>query len=398
VSRRLGVSAALVGGVLHRGDVAVSDDGLVDSVGLPPARGGAIAVAGLVDVQCNGYAGVDLTALGLSGMVGLDSTHDAVEQVSALRRAVAADGVTAVVPTIITAAPDTTTTALAHLDRARAVVEPGGARLLGAHVEGPFLSPDRAGTHPPGHLRAPDPELLGRFLVAGEVAITTVAPELDGALALVRRAVAAGTTVMAGHSGATAAQAHAGFDAGIAGATHLFNAMSGFDHRAPGLAGAALAHPGVVVTVIADGHHLDADVLRVVAAAASGRWVLITDATAAAGMPDGTFALGAVELTLADGAVRNAAGALAGSAATLVGCVRTAVEAGIDPADALVAATATPARLVPPARRPHPDLGVLRPGGVADVVVLDDALQVATVLIAGQEGPAVTPPPTTRTE
>ncbi|HEY2220456.1 N-acetylglucosamine-6-phosphate deacetylase [Actinomycetospora sp.] len=390
MSRRLGVSAALVDGVLHAGDVAVAD-GVVDAVGLPAARGGAIAVAGLVDVQCNGYAGVDLTALGDApddaDAPDTDDADDAVAQVGRFRRAVAADGVTAVVPTIITAAPDTAARALARLDRARAhdADDAAGARLLGAHVEGPFLAPARRGTHPPVHLRDPDPALQARLFDAGQVAITTIAPELDGAAELVRRARAAGITVMAGHSDATAAQAHLGFDAGVSGATHLFNAMSGFDHRAPGLAAAALAHPGVVVTVIADGHHLAPDVLRVVAAAAAGRWALITDATAAAGMPDGTFVLGDVALTLADGAVRNSDGTLAGSAATLAGCVRTAVAAGIDLATALVAATATPAGLVPPARRPHPDLGVLRPGGVADVTVLDDALEVTAVLLAGQK-------------
>jgi N-acetylglucosamine-6-phosphate deacetylase len=385
VTRRLGVSAALVGGVLHPGDVAVAD-GVVQAVGLggrggATARGGAIAVAGLVDVQCNGYAGVDVTALGLAG------ADDAGERVAMLRHAVAADGVTAMAPTIITAAPDTAIGALARLDRARRgdTGGAGGARLLGAHVEGPFLSPARAGTHPPGHLRAPDPELLTTLLGAGEVAITTLAPELGGALDLVRLATGHGVTVMAGHSDADATTAHAGFDAGVRGATHLFNAMSGFGHRAPGLAAAALAHPGVVVTVIADGHHLAPDVLRVVAAAAPGRWALITDATAASGMPDGTYPLGDVELTLAGGAVRNPDGTLAGSAATLAGCVRTAVAAGIDLAAALVAATATPAGLVPFARRPHPDLGVLRPGGVADVTVLDDALEVVTVLLAGRE-------------
>jgi N-acetylglucosamine-6-phosphate deacetylase len=380
------VSAALVGGVLHPGDVAVAD-GVVEAVGLPAARGGAIAVAGLVDVQCNGYAGVDLTALGVAGADGSDRRADdeaALARVATLRRAVAADGVTALAPTIITAAPETAVAALACLDRARATTG-AGARLLDAHLEGPFLSPARAGTHPPHHLRAPDPELLATLLAAGEVALTTLAPELDGALDLVRLATGRGVTVLAGHSDAAAADAHAGFDAGIAGATHLFNAMSGFAHREPGLAAAALARPGAVVTVIADGHHLAPDVLRVVAAAAAGRWALITDATAAAGMPEGTFSLGDVELTLADGAVRNPDGTLAGSAATLAGCVRTAVAAGIDLAAALVAATATPARLVPPARRPHPDLGVLRPGGVADVTVLDDAMQVTTVLIAGKE-------------
>ncbi|MDL5156695.1 N-acetylglucosamine-6-phosphate deacetylase [Actinomycetospora termitidis] len=367
---RLGVSASLVGGVLHPGDVSVVD-GRVEAVGLPPARGGAIAVPGLVDVQCNGYAGVDLTAVADAG------------EVHRFREALARDGITAVAPTVITAAPETTTTALGILDDARTGVH--GARLLGAHVEGPFLSPKRPGTHPTGFLRAPDPRLFEDIRTAGAVAITTVAPELDGAHELVTAALHAGIIVMAGHSDATAAEAHAGFDAGIAGATHLFNAMSGFDHRSPGLAAAALAHPGAVVTVIADGHHLDPDVLRVVTAAAPGRWALITDATAAAGMPDGTFRLGDVDVTLADGAVRNPDGTLAGSAASLAGCIRVAAGLGIGLADVLTAATATPARLVGAAHRPHPDLGVLRPGGVADVTVLDDALAVTHVLVGGEE-------------
>lgn len=382
---RLGVAAALVAGALLPGDVAV-DDGRVTAVGLPPAAGGAIAAPGLVDAQCNGYAGVDLAAVDpVSADPDADGGHgpDATDPgpVLALTRAAARDGVTALVPTLITAPPDATVAALHRLDAARPHTgRTGAARLLGAHLEGPFLAPTRLGTHPAAHRRDPDAELLADLLAAGRVDVVTLAPELAGAPDLVSGLVARGVVVSCGHSDADAGAVHAAYDRGATGATHLFNAMSGVDHRRPGLAAVALTRPGVVVGVIADGHHLAPETLRLVAAAAPGRFALITDATAAAGMPDGRHVLGGVDVTLADGAVRNDDGTLAGSAATLAGCVRVAVEAGVDPAAALTAATATPARLL---RRP--DLGTLAPGARADVCVLDQHLHVDRVLLGGTE-------------
>ena len=157
--------------------------------------------------------------------------------------------------------------------------------------------------------------------------------------------------------------------------------MSGLDHRAPGLAAVALTRPEVVATVIGDGHHVAVEMLRLLAAAAPGRWALVTDATAAAGMPDGPYRLAGVPVTLADGAVRNADGGLAGAAAPLVRGVRTAVDAGVDLVAAVGAATAVPARLLG-----RTDLGRLRPGGPADVVLLDADLAVTRVLLAGPAG------------
>jgi N-acetylglucosamine-6-phosphate deacetylase len=250
---------------------------------------------------------------------------------------------------------------------------------LGVHLEGPFLSPVRLGTHPPEHRRDPDEALLHRWLAAGPVAAVTLAPELPGALDLVRELAGRGVLVSVGHSDATAEQAHAGFDAGARTVTHLFNAMSPLHHRAPGVPGAALGRPDVVVQLVVDGHHLHADAVRTAWAAARGRTVLVTDATAASARPDGAYDLAGVPVEVRAGAVRNEAGVLAGSALTLDAAVRNACELGIDLAEALVAATEAPARLLG-----RPDVGRLRPGGPADLVVLDDTLRVEQVLVAGE--------------
>jgi N-acetylglucosamine-6-phosphate deacetylase len=372
-ARRLGVSAALVDGKMLPGDVAVQD-GVVDAVGLPPARGDRVAVPGLVDLQVNGFDGVDL----MSADEG---------DLRAVGQALARRGVTAYLPTLITAEPSATTRALGRLRQAVESTDPLGARPLGVHLEGPFLSERRLGTHPPGHRRDPDAALLAHWRATGPVVAVTLAPELPGALHLVARLARDGVLVSVGHSDATAEQAHAAFDAGAATVTHLFNAMSPLHHRAPGVPGAALARDDVVVQLIVDGHHLSDDVVRAVWRAARGRVVLVTDATAAAGTPDGPgdgwHPLGEVDLQVRDGAVRNVAGDLAGSALTLDAAVRAAGALRLPLAEVLVAVTETPARLL--RRR---DIGRLRPGVCADIAVLDDALVVQTTYREGREVPA----------
>ncbi len=367
-ARRLGVSAALVDGRLLTGDVSV-DDGVVTQVGLPPARGGRIAAPGLVDLQVNGFAGVDLMTAG-------------PDEVRTVGRALAGYGVTAWLPTLITAPAQATDAALDVL----AAVVPAtpadwsgdGAEPLGVHLEGPYLSPRRLGTHRAEHRRDPDPAELARWCARGPVVAVTLAPELPGGLDLVAALSAERVLVSAGHTDATVEQAHAGFDAGARTVTHLFNAMSPLHHRAPGVPGAALARSDVVVQLVVDGHHLAPDVVRTAWAAAAGRVVLVTDATAAAARPEGEYALAGVPLQVRDGAVRNGEGALAGSALTLDVAVRNACELGIDPAAALVAATRAPADLIGRA-----DLGRLAPGRRADLVVLGDDLVLRDTLLAG---------------
>ena len=368
-SRTLGVSAALVDGELLPGDVRVDGDSVVE-VGLPPASGGRIAAPGLVDLQVNGFAGVDLMA------AEVDDLH-------ALAAALPTYGVTAWMATLITAAAADTDRALDRLTQANGSSYDAGsawqARCLGVHLEGPYLSPRRLGTHPPEHRRDPDLAELTAWRRRADVVAVTLAPELPGALDLVKSLASDGVLVSLGHSDATAHEAGLAFDAGARTVTHLFNAMSPLLHREPGLPGAALARPDVVVQLILDGHHLAPEVVRVVWAAAAGRVVLVTDATAAAGCPDGRFELAGVSLDVTDGAVRNRDGTLAGSALTLSGAVTNAVELGIAPVDALRAATATPAALLG-----RDDVGVLRPGTRADVTIFGDDLVLQETLLAGR--------------
>ncbi len=375
--RRLGVAHALVAGSLLPGDVEVEvDEGRVTRVGLPPAPGGRVAAPGLVDLQVNGFDGVDVMTADVDGL-----RH--------VSRALAAHGVTAWLPTLITGPSATTEQALVTLGRLAGLdrsAGPEGARVLGVHVEGPFLSPERLGTHPAEHRREPDAALLRRWRGLGPVVKVTLAPERPGALDLVRELAGDGVVVSLGHSDATAAEAHAGFDAGARAVTHLFNAMSPLRHREPGLPGAALVRPDVTVQVVVDGHHLADDVVRLVWAAARGRTVLVTDATSASGRPDGDFALAGVELRVRGGAVRNPAGDLAGSALTLDRAVANACGLGLDLAEVLTAATETPARLLG-----RSDVGSLRPGGRADVMVLDQHLAVAEVLVGGRPVAPVAP-------
>ena len=358
---RLGVESAVVDGVLLRGDVEI-DDGRIVAVGLNGGGGSGIAIAGLVDLQVNGFGGVDF------------ATADA----AAYRRAGEAlleCGVTAFQPTLITAPEEELVAALAQVPR-----EPIGPRVIGAHLEGPFLSPLRLGAHPIAARREPDPALLGRLLDAGPVSEMTLAPERDGALELIDVLNARGVVASCGHSDATAEQAGRAFDRGAATVTHLFNAMRPLGHRDPGIAGAALARDDVIVQVILDGNHLAEETARVVWRAAAGRIALVSDAIAAAGIGDGSYRLGSVDVEVRDGVARREDGVLAGSSMTLIEGVRRLHALGVPLADAVGAATVVPARVV---RRPS--LGSLRPGADADVVVLDDALEIRAVFVGGED-------------
>jgi N-acetylglucosamine-6-phosphate deacetylase len=365
-TRRLGVSAALVDGRLLPGDVEVVDD-VVGRVGLPPASGGRLAAPGYVDLQVNGFAGVDVMSADVPAL------HE-------LGHALSTYGVTAWLPTLITAASARTEDALRVLGRVLGSEAPAGtARPLGVHLEGPFLSPHRLGTHPAEYRQDPDLDALRGWCKLAPVVAVTLAPELPGALAVVAALSAEGVLVSLGHSDATAEQAHAAYDAGARSATHLFNAMSPLAHRAPGLPGAALARPDVTVQLILDGHHLADDVVRLVWQAARGRVVLVTDATEAAAREEGEYAIAGVPVEVRAGAVRNDRGDLAGSALTLDQAVRNACALGLDLPEVLTAATEAPAALLG-----RGDLGRLRPGARADVVVLEDDLTVRETWVDGE--------------
>jgi N-acetylglucosamine-6-phosphate deacetylase len=358
---RLGVEAAVIDGALVPGDVALAD-GSVAEVALMKGSGRGFAVPGFVDLQVNGFGGVDFATADAGGY----------------RRAGEAlleTGVTAFQPTFVTASEADLVAALREIPS-----EPIGPRILGAHLEGPFLSPARLGAHPPSAQRDPDRALLERLLAAGPVAQMTLAPELPGALELIDVLQGRGIVVSCGHSNATAVEAAAAFDRGVPTVTHLFNAMRPFAHRDPGLAGAALARDDVVVQVILDGHHLADETAKVVWKAAAGRVALVTDAMAATGVGDGRYRLGGVDVEVRDGVARRTEdGVLAGSVATMLDCIRRLHALGAALPEAIAAATSVPGRLS--GRIP----GVLRAGGDADLVVLDDRLEIRAVFVGGKE-------------
>jgi N-acetylglucosamine-6-phosphate deacetylase len=357
---RLGVEAALVDGALVRGDVEVVD-GRIAAVGLSVRPGKGVAAPGFVDLQVNGFAGVDF----------LSADRESYARAG---KALLATGVTAYQPTFITS-PEAELEAALH----EVPLDGPAPHVLGVHLEGPFLAPERLGAHARGARRDPDADLLRRLLASGPVSHVTLAPELPGALELVDLLRARGVTVACGHSDATADEARAAFRRGARTVTHLFNAMRPFAAREPGLAGAALADPNVRVQIILDGVHLADETAQLVWTVASGRVALVTDAVAAAGIGDGSYKLGRLQVEVAGGVARRD-GVLAGSTVTMIESIRNLVRLGATLDAALAAAAEVPAAIAE-----RSDVGRLRPGGAADVVVLDDRLEVVRVLAAGQD-------------
>jgi len=255
--------------------------------------------------------------------------------------------------------------------------------VAGLHLEGPWLSPRRCGAHDPAVLRPPYLPDVRRLLAAGggDVRVVTIAPELDGALEAVAMVCESGAVAAVGHTDATYEQASAAVSAGARLATHLFNAMSPLAHRAPGAPGALLDDTRVSVELVADGHHLHPAVLGIAARAAGpDRTVLVTDAMAAAGQGDGRYTLGGLAVEVVDGVARIESGSIAGSTLTADAALRHAVgPGGLSLAHAVRALTANPARVLG-----RTDVGVLSEGRRADLVLLDDALDVAAVTSAGR--------------
>ena len=260
------------------------------------------------------------------------------------------------------------------------------AQILGAHLEGPFLSTAHAGAHDPSFMVDPTDDRLDVLLADGAarqvLRVVTLAPERAHALAATRRLTAAGVVVSVGHSDATAAQTSAAADAGACMVTHLFNAQRALHHREPGIPGHALSDERFVLGLIADLQHVDASIVQVVFAAAGGRVALVTDASAAAGMPPGRYELGGTSVVVGPGdrLPRLADGTIAGSSLLLDAAVRNVVAVGVDAATVLSAASRVPADLLG-----RPDLGRLEAGACADLVWWDDDLHPQRTWVGGVE-------------
>lgn len=350
---RLGVASAFVNGALIEGDVAIQD-GEVVAVGLSsPGRG--IAIAGLIDAQVNGSYGVDLL-------------HASVDDILEMSAALLRDGVIAYQPTLITSDLDQMLGARENLREARRR-QREGATILRVHLEGPFLSPTRAGTHPVDLLQTPDAERLRTLLDGDDVAMITIAPELPGALDLIAHCVERGVVVSLGHSAASAAEARAGFTAGATAVTHLFNAMEPLSARAPGLAGEALTNDAVTVQLIGDHVHVADDMMRLAFRSAPGRCLIVSDALAAAGVSTSTAQLGDVTVTIVDGVARRSDGTIAGSIAKLRDGLIRLGQLGLSANEAISAALSRPAQMLGVTER-----STLSPGTPADFFILNEDL------------------------
>jgi N-acetylglucosamine-6-phosphate deacetylase len=331
---------------------------------------GLLVAPGFIDLQCNGAVGVDLTA----------SPERMWDVAAALPRW----GVTAWLPTVVTAAPSARARALTALAAGPPAGAPPGARPMGLHLEGPFLAAERAGAHDRRHLVPPSIDLVAGegWSRPGGVTLVTLAPELPGALDVVRLLVDRRIVVSAGHTSARAAEATAAIDAGVSYVTHLFNAMAPLHHREPGIAGVALTDERVRVGLIADGCHVDPAVVALAARALGPRLSLVTDAVAALGAPPGPLRLGDLTASVspADGSVRLPDGTLAGSTLSLDRAVRNLTDfAGVDLPAAVDAVTATPAALLGLA-----DRGVIAPGAVGDLVLLTPAGDLVATVVGGR--------------
>jgi N-acetylglucosamine-6-phosphate deacetylase len=287
----------------------------------------------MLDLQVNGAGGFDLT-----------------EEPEALWRvgtALLPFGVTAFLPTLVS--PSWATVA-----RAQAALAAGppagynGADALGWHLEGPFIAPTRSGAHDPARLQPPDVAAVRDWSPHSGIRMVTLAPELPGALDVVRQLTLNGVVVSAGHSAATFDEAVAGFDAGIRAVTHLFNAMAPLDRREPGLVGAALADDRITIGLITDGLHVHPALVAVVRrAVGADRLAVVSDAIAALGMPPGAYRLAGRDVVVDETSARLPDGGLAGSVIGLDEAVRNLADfAGVELADAARAATVVPARLM----------------------------------------------------
>jgi N-acetylglucosamine-6-phosphate deacetylase len=322
----------------------------------------AILTPGFIDIHGHGGAGA-----------AYDDGAEAIRIGRAMHRS---HGTTRAVISLVTATVDQLATQVAAI----ADLAQTDAEILGSHLEGPFLDPGHHGAHEPSLLRHPDPADIVRLLDAGRGTVrqVTLAPELPGGIDAVRQIVASGAAVAVGHTDADAATALAAFEAGASILTHAFNAMNGIHHRAPGPVLIAAADHRVVLEGIADNIHLDPHVIKLLFDAAPGRVALFTDAMAAAGSDDGNYDLGAVKVTVKDGIARaDDTGSIAGSTLTQDVALRRAVEAGVSLGEAVRALTSTTAGAI----GFGDDLGLLRPGRIADAVLLDGGFTVQGVWI-----------------
>jgi N-acetylglucosamine-6-phosphate deacetylase len=335
---------------------------------------GLTLVPGFVDVHVHGAGGHDV----------MEATPDALDAVAAT---LARGGTTSFLATTVTAAPGALCGSAAGIanyaaaqSQSGATAKPG-AEILGIHFEGPFISPARRGVHPLEWIAASSPALLARMLdsAAGTARILTLAPEIPGGLDLMDAARKEGIVAALGHTDATYGQAMDAIAHGARHAAHVFNAMRPFSHRDTGVLGAVLTSSLVTAELIADGVHVHEAAMKLLLNAKPGKVILVSDGTAATGMPDGKYRLGNFDVQVTGGVVRNSEGKLAGSALTLDRALRNIVALGVPLDEAVRMLTFYPAQLLGVESRK----GIIAAGADADLVFLDSQLQISKVVTRG---------------
>lgn len=375
-----GATVVLPDRVLTSGRVSIADERIHDVSPCSPADDrqwhGHYIVPGFIDVHVHGIEGADAL--------------DGGAAVTLIAARLARFGVTAFCPTSVACTPAALREMLRGIGAARAAATPGSARVLPAHLESNFISTDFKGAQPESCIRAPHETRAGDFSGAeilaeiaaarAEVGILTVAPEIPGVLDLIPDLVRHGHRVSLGHSGATYEQARAGIAAGARHATHLFNRMTPFSHRDPGVTGAILESEAIAAEIVCDGVHVHPAAVRVaVAAKGIARVMAITDGTAGSGIPRGSTAtLGGRRITVRDAAYLDD-GTLAGSVLTMDRAFAILVKAmGFSLIEAAHMCATTPARELA-----LTGLGAIAPGAMADLVVLDAELNVVETFVGG---------------
>jgi N-acetylglucosamine-6-phosphate deacetylase len=328
-----------------------------------------VVTPGFIEPHIHGAGGVDV----------MDGTYESLNTVS---RILPRHGTTSFLAATVSSPPDLLTSAIEKIGKHTG--RPfDGAQLLGIHLEGPFISPAKRGTHKAANVSAPDSDLFRKWIHAANqtIRLVTVAPELPGAHELIRIAKAAGIFVAMGHSNATSEEAHSAIEEGVCYAVHTFNAMRAFSHRDPGIVGEVLSDDRVFAEIIADGIHVDPSVIRLFARAKGPtRVVLVSDAISAMDMTDGRYVLGNDDVHVMGGICRDSEGHLAGSTLTQEVALRNFVQwSGWRFEDALLALTLNPAHALNLSRK-----GVLEPGADADVVLMDPTLRVMKTFVKGR--------------
>lgn len=363
--------------VLERGTVVIREGRIADISEREPASSAEDTI-----IEAEGLTvAPGLIDLHVHGAVGYDTMDASPEAIQAMARFFARHGVTSFLPTTMTASREEILAAIRNVARCLGPC-PGGAEVLGVHLEGPYVNESQAGAQLVSAIRPAGREEYAAFFQAGPVRLVTLAPEVPGNRELISYALAQGAVVSIGHSQASYEEALEAITLGASQTTHTFNGMPPLHHRQPGIVGAALSRDELRAQLIVDLIHIHPAVVKIaVRAKGPERIILVTDAMRAAGLSDGLYELGGQAVTVRQGEARLASGRLAGSTLTLERAVRNVMKAAQVPLEeALQMATIVPAQSLGLATRK----GSLEPGKDADIILLDDALEIVLTMVRGE--------------